>query len=258
MLVLAGSSGRVDEARARLLASRGVLAVAVRWFGGPGQPPGICEVPLETFTAVISELAASGARRIGILGLSKGAEAALLVATRDERVDAVVGVSPSAYAWANVGPGRDGRDRPQRSSWTWRGRPVPFVPYDDTWEPTGPPPVAYAGLYRTSLAAVGSPPALAAAAIDLDASAADVVLVAGGDDQLWPSESFARTLAASRRAGHPRPVRLVIEPAAGHRPVLPGEPAPSPSSERTYGGTPEADRALGRRAWPELLDVLLA
>ena len=51
VLVLAGSSGRIDERRARLLAGRGALAVSIRWFGGPGQPPGICEVPLETFTA---------------------------------------------------------------------------------------------------------------------------------------------------------------------------------------------------------------
>ena len=33
VLVLAGSSGRVDLARARLLAQHGAYALALRWFG---------------------------------------------------------------------------------------------------------------------------------------------------------------------------------------------------------------------------------
>ena len=54
--VLAGSSGRVDVERARLLARHGALALALRWLGGEGQPPGICEVPLETFGAAVDWL----------------------------------------------------------------------------------------------------------------------------------------------------------------------------------------------------------
>ena len=50
VLVLAGSSGSVDERRATWLAERGAAAASIRWFGGTGQPPEICEVPLETFT----------------------------------------------------------------------------------------------------------------------------------------------------------------------------------------------------------------
>ncbi|WP_327173774.1 hypothetical protein OG471_32310 [Streptomyces sp. NBC_01336] len=63
VLVLAGSSGRVEEARCRLLAREGLTALSVRWFGGPGQPPGICEVPLETFVSAVARLRAHGARR---------------------------------------------------------------------------------------------------------------------------------------------------------------------------------------------------
>lgn len=46
VIVAAGSSGRVDMKRARLLASWGAAALALRWFGGDDQPPGICEVLL--------------------------------------------------------------------------------------------------------------------------------------------------------------------------------------------------------------------
>ncbi|MGW2083150.1 hypothetical protein ACWCOW_40850 [Streptomyces sp. NPDC001939] len=120
VLVLAGSSGRIDRERARILAEQGIAALAIRWFGGPEQTPGICEIPLETFIDAIDLLRSGGARRIGILGVSKGAEAALLTAVRDPRVDVVIALSPTSRVWCNVGPGRDGERLPYRSSWTWR------------------------------------------------------------------------------------------------------------------------------------------
>lgn len=131
VLVLAGSSGRVDVDRASLFARAGFAAVAMRWFGGPGQPPGICEVPLETFTPALDVLAEHAPDLLVIVGTSKGAEAALALAVRDPRVDAVIGFAPSSVVWANVGPGFDGAMRPQRSSWTWRGESLPFVAYGE-------------------------------------------------------------------------------------------------------------------------------
>ena len=139
VLVLSGSSGRVEHERCRVLEAHGAVARSIRWFGGPGQPPGICEVPLETFTDALDELAGQ-ADRLAVLGVSKGAEAALLVALRDARVRHVVALAPTPVVWANVGPGHDGAVRPQRSSWTWRGEPLPFVRYDDAAQPVGEPP----------------------------------------------------------------------------------------------------------------------
>lgn len=254
VLVLAGSSGRLDVERARLLARHGALALALRWFGGPGQPPGICEVPLETFTPAIGWLLQQGARRIGILGLSKGAEAALLLAVRDPRIAAVVAISPTSVVWANIGPGRDGASSPSRSSWTWRGQPLPFVPYDDTWTPpTSDQPaqlISYRSLYEASLRAY--PQAAAAAAIPIERASADLLLIAGADDALWPSLAFAQALAARRHAAN-LPVALLTHPAAGHRPIFPGEPPPPHSTHWAHGGSPHADAALGRAAWPHIL-----
>jgi hypothetical protein len=252
VLVLAGSSGRVDVERARLLARAGARAVALRWFGGAAQPPGICEVPLETFVAALDWLSEHGARRIGIVGQSKGAEAALLVACRDPRVTSVVGISPSSVAWANVGPGVDGHAHPYRSSWTWRGEPLPFVPYDESWEP-GEEPVAFRSLYEASLLAF--PAARAAAAIPVEQCEAELLLVAGGNDAMWPSDAFAAELAGRRREAG-RQVRVVADPEAGHRPVLPGEPAPEASTSIAHGGSADADERIGRAAWPHVLEQL--
>ena len=222
VLVLAGSSGRIERERARLLARQGMTALSIRWFGGPGQPPGICEIPLETFTAAIDFLRRHGARRIGILGVSKGAEAALLTSVHDPRVDVVIALSPTSRVWCNVGPGLDGAQRPWRSSWTWQGQALPFVPLDESWAPAEADgdPVAIRGWYELSERTFAD--RLSAAEIPVDKARADLLLVAGGDDAMWPSLPFAEQLALRRRSVGAS-VRLIARDDAGHRPRFPGE-----------------------------------
>ncbi|MGC0422060.1 alpha/beta hydrolase [Embleya sp. AB8] len=257
VLVLAGSSGRVDAERCRVLARAGMTALSIRWFGGDGQAPGICEIPLERFVEAIDLLRVKvkAGGRVGVLGVSKGAEAALLTAVHDPRVDAVAALSPTSVVWANVGPGADGRTYPYRSSWTWKGKPVPFVAYDGGWTPVEAEgePVSCRTLYEQSRQACAE--AARAAVIPIERSAARVVLVAGGDDRMWPSLVFARELAA-RRASVGRPARLVTSLDAGHRPRLPGEGPAGHSDRFHYGGTAEADAALGAAAWPYIVAAL--
>ncbi|MFB7917494.1 acyl-CoA thioester hydrolase/BAAT C-terminal domain-containing protein [Streptomyces sp. NPDC056061] len=256
VLVLSGSSGRIEAERCRLLAREGLCALSVRWFGGAGQSPGICEIPLDAFGPAIEVLRTHGVRRIGVLGTSKGAEAALHLSVLLPGIDAVVAVSPTSLTWANVGPGSDGQNLPYRSSWTWRGEPLPFVPYDEGWAPDPAEeggPVAVRSWYERSRRTFAG--RVAAAAIQVDRAPADLVLVAGGDDAMWPSLPWAEELTARRRAAG-LPVRLVAGPDAGHRPRFPGEgPAPE-SAHFRYGGSPAADAALGAAAWPYVLDVL--
>lgn len=259
LLVLGGSSGRVERARARVFAARGLTTLAIRWFGGSGQQPGPCEVPLETFTAALDLLEAQGVRRIGILGTSKGAEAAMVTAVRDARVDTVVAVAPTAYVWGWSLPGTDastGGPATCRSSWTWRGRPLAFVPMDEAWsaERHGlPDPAAIRGWYETSEQVHAD--RLAGAAISVEEMRADLVLIAGADDQMWPSGRYAALLAARRRAAG-RSIHVVERPNAGHRPVFPGEESYPASAKFEYGGTAEGDASLGAEALPVILAVL--
>ncbi|MEV0197703.1 acyl-CoA thioester hydrolase/BAAT C-terminal domain-containing protein [Nonomuraea sp. NPDC050691] len=244
VLVLSGSSGRVEEQRCDLLAEHGVTAMSIRWWGGAGQPPGICEVPLETFVAALDLLVETGVSRLAVLGGSKGAEAALMLACLEPRVNVVIAVSPSSVVWANIGPGLDGASTPYRSSWTWHGKPLPFTPYPAEWPDHGPP-MSFRAFYERGLAA--APPE---SAIPLERTRADVLLVAGADDQLWPSLTFAEALAERRE------VRIVSHPSAGHRPRFPGESPAQPSPSFLYGGSADADAALGAAAWPHVLAML--
>lgn len=227
--------------------------MSIRWFGDSDQPPGICEVPLETFTPALDTLAAL-ADELAVVGISKGAEAALLLAGRDTRIRSVAAFSPSSVVWANVGPGLDGAMRPCRSSWTAGGRSLPFVPYDDTWQPADAAAPSYRGLYENSLTVFGDE--VAAATIPVENIEGRVLVTGGGDDQVWPSDIFA-TQIAQRRASHGRPTELIIDPSAGHRVTLPQEPAhPQSGMTMARGGNHDADSMVGRRIWPVLLDLL--
>nr|WP_245694959.1 acyl-CoA thioester hydrolase/BAAT C-terminal domain-containing protein [Streptomyces antibioticus] len=126
---------------------------------------------------------------------------------------------------------------------------------DDAWTPAEPDsgPVAIRGWYERS--ELTSAHLLPAAEIPVEEARADLLLVAGGDDAMWPSLPFAEQLAV-RRSSAGTTVRLIARPDAGHRPRLPGErPAPA-SSQFLYGGTPEADALLGAAAWPHIVDTL--
>jgi uncharacterized protein len=72
VVVLSGSSGRVDVGRASLFAATGAVGLALRWFGGAGQTPSICTVPLETFTPATDKLVEMGCGTVVYVGTSKG------------------------------------------------------------------------------------------------------------------------------------------------------------------------------------------
>lgn len=249
VLVLAGSSGRMDTARADVLAAAGATALAVRWFGGVGQPAVPCEVPLETFSGALDLLAAE-CDRLAVVGLSYGAEAALLTAVRDPRLDAVVAIAPTDVAWEGQA---EADDDPRRAKWTWRGQPVPFVPLRRTWTPTTDPP-SYRPLYDASREAAG-PATVEAARIPVERFTGEPVLVAGGDDRVWGSAPAARTIAARRTAAG-LPTTVVEDAAAGHPVVLPGEDAPDPRRPYLVGGDDGAAERLGAAAWPAIVRAL--
>ncbi len=244
VLVLAGSSGRVDVVRARSFAQLGAVALAQRWFGGSGQASGICEIPVEEFVRGVDLLVEVGASRVVVVGVSKGAEGALHLSVVDDRVDGVVALSPSSVSWANVGAGLDGQLTPARSSWSWCGEPLPFVPYDPGWVDPDPP-VSYRALYESSLVVFAD--RVAEASIPVERARAKIVAVAGSDDQMWPSLLFAQHLEA-RRGGVE--FELIVGKDAGHRITFPGETsAPDRAALYAYGGLQAADEALGAVAW---------
>lgn len=249
VLVLAGSSGRLDSARAEVLARAGATALALRWFGGAEQPPTPCEVPLEMFVEAL-DLIAAECDRLAIMGLSYGAEAALSVAARDPRIGSVVALAPTTVVWEGH---REDDDAPARSKWTWGGDPLPFVPLDRSWRPADEPP-AFSPLYEHSIE-VADAGVVDAARIPVERIEAEVLLVAGGDDRVWPSTRAVEEIVASR-AEHGLDTQTVVDLRAGHSVALPGEPQGDQRRPYQVGGDTGAAQRLGAAAWPQICRVL--
>jgi dienelactone hydrolase len=254
VLVLTGSSGRVDVDRARLFADRGALAMALQWWGGVGQAAGINEAPVEIFVRGIDRLRAEGCDRIAVMGVSYGAVAALLTAVHDPRVDVAVAISPSAVVWQNEGPGLDGSAWPPRSSFSWRDEPLPFVVWDPrAWPPAGTRNPVYRPMFERSLKTFAED--VPAATIPVEHARAEIILVAGGADALWPSRASARQIA-DRLQRHGKTPLLIEHPDAGHSPIFPDETPRAAPPERAWGGSPDADRELGALAWDRVASRL--
>jgi uncharacterized protein len=252
LLILGGSEGGHGPAFhfAQVFAARGFASLGLAYFGDPGLPPTLENVPLEYFTRAIDWLSAQpgvDATRIGVFGGSKGAEAALLIAARDPRIKAVVAGVPSSVAWQGYNPANLINPGP---SWTERGKPIPFTPYDMT--------APYRGLldlYQRSLAK--APPE---AVIPVEQINGPVLLVSARDDKLWPSAAmgdaviarldrakfrFAHTNLAYDNAGH-----------AGFGELLPPGTIIPPAVLAEAGGTAEGNLAMRADAWPKVLAFL--
>ncbi len=244
VLTIAGSSGRVDDARARLFARHGAVAESVRWFRGPGQHPAPWEIALETFLRRVEDLQRD-CSSVWMVGSSFGSEAALLCGALSRCVAGVVAFAPSDVVWAGNDAGRE------TSHWTFEGAPMPFVPIDRGGD-EAEVPARFRPVYERSRETF--PERVEAATIPVE-RIARVIAVAGGDDQVWPAVESADRIR-ERRIRHGLPTTVVTSPDAGHRPLMPGEPAVAGGATMRRGGSEAADRRLGARAWAAISDAL--
>lgn len=174
VIVLGGSEGGLGGSgrMARRLAADGFDAVAVSYFGEPGQTEALDLIPIEPVDRAVAWLNARPGtpEPVAIVGVSKGGELALLVASRNPAIAAVVAAVPSNVVWAGI----DRTGGAVGSSWTAGGQPLPHVPYDFSKGFTG-----IFNLYRDSL-----PPASPEAEIPVERIAGPILLVSGEADTL--------------------------------------------------------------------------
>ena len=144
-------------------------------------------------------------------------------------------------------------DDPALSKWTYGGQGIPFVPIDRTWQPAAGKP-AFVELYEQSRLVAG-PAIVEAATIPVERIRGEVVLVAGGDDKVWPSFMMAQRIK-DRRDSAGLETTVVTDAAAGHPVVLPGEASAALDRPYLVGGDSGAPVRLGRAAWPAIARVL--
>jgi dienelactone hydrolase len=261
VLLLGGSEGGLHEVDAALLAGRGFSVLALAYFGVEGVPDGLVDLPLETFgTAIELMLAQPWVRgdRVGVLGGSRGGEAALLIGATFPRVGAVVSTVGSGLVTAGIhrAPTLLETLRSDAGSWTWRGQTVPHLRYtiDQSLldQVESGEPVELARAFRPDLA---SRREVAAATIPVERIRGPVLLLSSGDDRMWPSSDLSDiALHRLERSRHSFPFEHVSYPDAGHAiappPYGPTELfAPGPGVRLSMGGSVPATSRARADAW---------
>ena len=256
VIFLAGWDDPPAPLTSALIAQRGYAVLNVGYHGWEGLPEEMVEIPLEAVTRAIDWLERRpeiDARRVGVYGISRGAELGLAAAARDPRIVATAAWVPASEVFAGISL----RSLKQRSSWTWQGEPLPFAksPFElATLRVTARLLLRRPTSFRTTYAA-GLAASDGTSAIPVERIAGEILLAAGRDDQVWPSAEMSERIAARVSAnGAKVPVTKLIFPHAGHGLSY----ALWPSGDFTErflirGGTPEANHLAGREAWVEMM-----
>ncbi len=265
VVVLGGSEGGMDENRAAIIASHGFDTLALAYFGVSGLPAELANIPVEYVERAIAwlhEKHETSDLPILLEGDSKGAELALLIAARNASIKGVVAFAPSS----NVFEGFSTKQGVRRASWSISGVPVAFadnpvppeVKAKIRTERAAKRPVSF----REQYMALATPPS-SDSTIAVEKIAGPLLLVAGADDQLWPSVVFAGRIIAARKANHVNfSDQLLIFPNAGHAIDVPYMPTNGLAviDEGSFlldlGGTAEGYAHADAMMWPKVIAFL--
>jgi dienelactone hydrolase len=226
VITLGGSEGGESTVRgAMALAAEGYPAMSVGYFGEPGTPKELKDIPLEYFAKAATWLAKQpGVDKAHILmmGGSRGSEAAMLTAQSfPSLVHGAIVYSPSASLYGSY-PEQGG------NAWTLHGAPIGAV---------------------TSLYPV-------------DKIDGPVLAFAGDSDEVWQSASSANEIMSELDQAHDvYPHKATVYPNAGHFvDASPYMPALTTYTEHGVqgeaGGTRQGDAAAQGDSWRRVLALL--
>ena len=136
-------------------------------------------------------------------------------------------------------------NEPVRSSWTWQGDALPFVEvaadesFYRSFDKTALGPFHERALGET---ADGD---LEAARIRVEDINADILLLSGTEDSIWPSSNMSKTITSRLKTQGKEAKHLSFD-GAGHSFSVPGTPATK------LDGKPAANAYADRKSWGAL------
>ncbi|MCZ0716821.1 alpha/beta fold hydrolase [Aerococcus kribbianus] len=253
VVTFGGSEGSPDYDRAIQIAQAGYEVYALFYFGMPKQPQTLAEVPLDFFGDFLELIDED--QPLTLVGSSKGAELALNLATiYPDAIDQVVAFAPTSHSFFAL----DTKNMKQ-SSWAYQGKPLPYLKQTVASFSSFIKmisgfvfltPVHFTATYASVLerSAVED---LEASRIKVEDYSGEILLFAGGDDQMWPSKAMAKDLA-----NHNDRIQLEIYPEAGHLFYNPGDIIGNQSSLLAVGGSSEANQAAAEASEKLLMEKL--
>jgi pimeloyl-ACP methyl ester carboxylesterase len=267
VVVLAGSGGGLPRAQAALLAAHGHPALAQGLFDYQDLPSSLRAIPLESIHAGAQWLEQhTGAKRVAVMGTSRGSEGAGLAASYfPQDFAAAVLYVPSHLSNGAFAPGVTQLE----AAWTLGGKPLAADQGEtdsnnaaDAMHALKPPGFIGTPYY---LKTWSDPKVAAAVGIPFEKMNGPVLAIGAGADQMWPSFIGAERIR-ERLVAHGRPelAEVHVYPGAGHMITRVGYGGPLSSfvfhpvakDFEATGGLPNANCEGSYDAWDHVLRFL--
>lgn len=128
MIVVGGSEGGINAAHgvAKAFAEEGIHCLAVAYWGTEQTTNDLVLIPIEIIQKAVCFLKEKGYEKVGIYGVSKGAELSLIAASLMPELQFVIAVSPSCCVFEGIKK----KACSGTSSWTWKGNPLEYLSFD--------------------------------------------------------------------------------------------------------------------------------
>ncbi len=131
VIVMSGSNGglRLTKQEALFYHENGIPALALALFKTRQTQKNLDRVPIEYVERAVKWLKSLGYQKIGIDGLSKGSELALIAGSMFQGITCVMARVPSYFVSEGLRPDGLSKNPSGTSCWSYRGKELPFAPY---------------------------------------------------------------------------------------------------------------------------------
>ncbi len=216
VITYGGSEGSPNYKQAVEIAKQGYETYALFFFGMTDQKKSLLKVPLDSFKQTLDYVNnnSKNPKPLTILGGSKGAEYALLLAGKYPEINNLILFAPASYVTQGLDNSCEG------SSWTYDGKELPYLKFKDSGMSAGfglfksmlfKEPIVYKKVYE-GIFKNSKEDDKKKAYINIKNYTANILLFAGDDDMMWQSAEMATML----KEENPNKVDLHIYKDAGH------------------------------------------
>lgn len=199
LICFSGSDGKIDLSRrlASVFQSHGLTTLALAYVMEDGLPGQFSCIPIDFLEAAAKRLHEMGYEKVGLWGISKGAELALTAGSLlPGLVNAVIAVAPMNTVCQGFRK-KKGISFVSGSSWSFHGKEVPYTAYRSEKFPLGQVlrkniRMRELTMYDLYLPLVQHPNP--AAVIQAEKITGPILLISSKMDTMWPSELAAKQI----------------------------------------------------------------
>ncbi|WHI47611.1 alpha/beta hydrolase family protein [Microbulbifer sp. EKSA008] len=182
VIAFGGSEGGLStgNANGEMIAPHGVAVLALAYFKEKGLPKTLDQIPMEYFVDAIDYLESHpsiDSSRIGIVGGSRGSEAAFLLAAMDSRIKSIAVTTPSKVAWYGL--------TIPKSAWTFKDKDIPAL---------GLGLDSNAKLIDRFNVALGNLNNVKKSLFKFENINGPILMVSAENDQVWPSYQMSKDI----------------------------------------------------------------